>query len=198
MNVLQKTKIVPQANKTVKQDIEHTVTAADRNDGQKLFFIGRNRLIDVNKWNKLCGSDSINFTLNDSHGNKTERTAEKNDLIRVEASLLENESQSDEWVLIEEIDDKSDTDGPFESIALYLRPAPSPSARGEIISHFQDGEAASCLTLTRRNNVITVTVQGRNKKSGNNNLTNSIAGAFEKISNGDWKNFLHGLIAMEK
>jgi hypothetical protein len=197
MDVVQKTKIVPQTNNAVKQDIEHTVTAADRNDAQKLFFIGRNRLIDVNKWNHLCGSGSVNFILTDSLGNKVERTPEKNDLIKVDATSSQDDSQS-EWVYIEDIHDKSDTDGPFESIALHVKPAPSPEIRGEIISHFQGGEATSCFTLIRRNNIVTATVHGRNEKLNSNNSTRHGAGAFEKISNADWKNFLNGLIAMEK
>jgi hypothetical protein len=198
MDVLQKTKIVPQTNKATKQDIEHTVTAADRNDAQKLFFIGRNRLIDVNKWNHLCGSGSINFILTDTDGNRMERTAEKNDLIKVDTTTpIEHDSQS-EWVQIEDVEDKSDTDGPFESITLHVSPAPSFDIKGEIISHFHDGEATTCFTLTRKNNVVTATVQGRNKKLTDNNSTDHVAGAFEKISNTDWKNFLNGLIAMEK
>ena len=53
-----KEKIVPPQFEGDKKDIGHSVAAVDDNDARKLFFIARNRLLDVNSWHKIAGKAS--------------------------------------------------------------------------------------------------------------------------------------------
>src|SRR4051812_44528668 len=118
-----KEKIVPQHHEGGKKDIEHKITAVDENDARKLFFIARNRLMDVNRWDEVAGALSAKFILTDNKGNEVHRTAEVNDHFKISLPAPgPTESNGFDWVKIEAIEDKSDSTGPSESVAIRVRP----------------------------------------------------------------------------
>jgi hypothetical protein len=206
MNVLQKTKIVPPQTEGAKKDISHTVTTTDLNDAQKLFFIARNRLLDINHWSDICGAGSAEFSLTNQNGDLLNRTAEKGNFIKISIPGPGNASgEGHDWVYIEAVEDKSDATGPLETIALRVRPAKKPTDKGENISHFFTDDATSSFIVMRENNEITAAVYGRNEKP--NTTTDNIkdklrnaavaTSAVLGLANIQWNNLVKGLIAME-
>jgi hypothetical protein len=207
MDILNETKIVPAQEEGTKKDINFTVKTIDKNDAQKLFFIGRNRLLNVNHWGMLCGAASATFTLTDSNGNEVHRTAEKNDLIKINIPAPGNATgHGYDWVNIEAIEDKSDSEGPTETIAMRVRPTNNPKNEGENIAHFFSDNATSSFIVMRNENEVTAAVYGRNEKPNTNadSITNKLRNAFVAtsaifgIANIQWNNLVRGLIALEE
>jgi hypothetical protein len=194
---------VPPQVEGVKKDIEHTVTTADENDARKLFMIARNRLMDVNHWDRYSGSVTSKFRLTDPQGHEIDRTAEKDDYFRIDLPAPGSaEGKGYDWVRIETIDDNPDPDGVKESIAIRVRPSPNPLEKGENVAHFFKDSATSSFVLERKGNQVTAAVYGRNEipntETSNviDKVRNAVVGAtaIAGFANVQWKNLLKGLI----
>src|SRR5688572_31065879 len=201
-----KEKIIPPQHEGGKKDIDHSVTAADIDDARKLFFIARNRLLQVNEWDKLAGVASAKFILTDSDGNEVHRTAEKGDYFKIDLPGPGSvEGKGFDWVYIEAIEDKSDSTGPYESIGMRVRPSGNPKEKGENVAHFFEDTATSSFVVERHEKEVTAAVFGRNEvpNTSTTKLTDKIRNAVVGItaiagfSNVQWKNLVKGLIAME-
>ena len=201
-----KEKIVPAQQQGGKKDIEHSVTAIDDDDARKLFFIARNRLLDVNRWNEVADGLSARFLVTDSTGREVNRTAEKNDLFKIKLPAPgPSEGEGADWVRVEAIEEKSDTAGPYESVAMRVRPAPNPE-KGENVAHFFNDKATSSFIVERRGTTVTASVLGRNEVPNTetdnvvDKVRNAVVGAtaIAGLSNIQWGNLVKGLIAMEK
>jgi hypothetical protein len=201
-----KEKIVPPQVEGGQKNIEYEVTAVDIDDARKLFFIARNRLLDINRWHDLAGALSAKFTLTDGDGTEVNRTAEKGDRLKIR--LLAPgpvEGEGSDWVQIEAIEEKSDSTGPYESIALRVRPASNPG-KGENVAHFFNDESTSSFVVERRDKIVKASVFGRNEipntetKNIADKVRNAIVGAtaIAGLSNVQWNNLVKGLIAMRK
>jgi hypothetical protein len=201
-----KEKIVPPQHEGGKKDIEHKVTAIDDDDARKLFFIARNRLLDVNRWHELADGPSARFTLTDAKANDLHRTAEKNDYFKIDLpgpGTIEGEGF--DWVFIEEVDDRSDSTGPSERIAMRVRPSEHPE-KGENVAHFFSDHATSTFMVERNGREVTASVLGRNEVPNTatnkviDKVRNAVVGttAIAGLSNIQWKNLVKGLIAMDK
>jgi hypothetical protein len=203
-----KEKIIPSQKDGGKKDIEHSVTAVDNDDARKLFVIARNRLLDVNNWDKVSGALSAKFRLTDNKGFEVDRTAEKDDYFKIALPAPgPAEGKGFDWVKIEAIEEKSDTSGPYESIGIRVRPASDPTQNGENVAHFFDSDATSTFLVERHDKKVTASVFGRNEKPNTketdkvvDKIRNAVvgAGAIAGLSNVQWKNLITGLIAMQK
>jgi hypothetical protein len=194
--------VPPQVEGTQK-NIEHTIITADENDARKLFMIARNRLVDVNHWDQYSGQLSSKFRLTDPHGHVVDRTAEKNDHFRIDLPAPGSaEGKGYDWVHIETIDDRSDPDGPKESIAIRVRPSPNPQEKGENVAHFFKDSSTSSFVLERNGRQVTAAVYGRNEtpniETSNviDKVRNAVVGAtaIAGLANVQWKNLVKGLI----
>jgi hypothetical protein len=203
-----KEKIIPSQKDGGKKDIEHSVTAVDNDDARKLFVIARNRLLDVNNWDKVSGVLSAKFHLTDASGLEVDRTAEKDDYFKIGLPAPgPADGRGFDWVKIEAIEEKSDTSGPYESIGIRVRPASDPTQNGENVAHFFNSDATSTFLVERHEKEVTASVFGRNEKPNTketdkvvDKIRNAVvgAGAIAGLSNIQWKSLITGLIAMEK
>jgi hypothetical protein len=197
---------VPPQQEGTKKDIDHTVTAADENDAKKLFMIARNRLVSVNHWNEYSGPASATFRLTDPHGNELKRTVEKGDLFKIDLPAPgPAEGKGYDWVKVEAIEEQGDPNGPKESIAIRVRPTPSPLTPGNETAHFFQDKATSSFVLQREGKTVTAAVYGRNEVPNTethniiDKVRNAIVGstAIMGFSNVQWKTLLKGLIETE-
>jgi hypothetical protein len=203
-----KEKIIPSQKDGGKKDIEHSVTAVDNDDARKLFVIARNRLLDVNNWDKVSGVLSAKFHLTDSSGSEVDRTAEQDDYFKIGLPAPgPADGRGFDWVKIEAIEEKSDTSGPYESIGIRVRPASDPTQNGENVAHFFNSDATSTFLVERHEKKVTASVFGRNEKPNTketdkvvDKIRNAVvgAGAIAGLSNIQWKSLITGLIAMQK
>jgi hypothetical protein len=201
-----KEKIIPPQHEGGKKDIVHTVKAIDDDSARKLFVIARNRLYDVNRWYELCGLASATFTLTDESGNKLHRTVEKGDYFKINLPAPgTTEGSGFDWVYVEEIEDKSDSTGPYESAAIRVRPTENPKSSGENVAHFFKDEATSTFVVERKGVEVTAAVFGRNEKPNTttdnvvDKVRNAVVGltALLGFSNVQWNSLVKGLIEQE-
>jgi hypothetical protein len=194
---------VPPQIEGAKKDIEHSVTTVDENDARKLFMIARNRLMDINHWEKYSHPVTATFRLTDPEGRDIERTAEKGDYFRIDLPGPGTvEGQGYDWVHIEAIDDRSNPDGANESIAIRVRPSFNPQRKGENVAHFFKDISTSSFVLERNGKKVTAGVYGRNEvpntETSNvvDKVRNALVGAtaIAGFSNIQWKNLVKGLI----
>jgi hypothetical protein len=195
--------IVPPQTAGAQKNIDHTVNALDENDARKLFIVARNRLVDINHWDAYCGLVTATFRLTDQHGNEVNRTAEKGDYFRIDLPAPGPvEGRGYDWVRIEEIEDKSNSQGDHEVIGIRVRPAHNPKDKGENVAHFFKEDATSTFVIERDGTEVKAAVYGRNEMPNTetsnvaDKVRNAVVGvtAILGFSNVQWKNLVKGLI----
>ncbi len=195
---------VPEQKTGAKKDIMHSEQAADDNDARKLFMIARNRLVSVNRWHEYSDGLSAVFQLTDGDGTLTDRTAETGDYFRISVPGAPGPADGDgyDWVRVEAIEDRSDPDGPHESMIIQVRPASDPNKRVENVAHFFSNEATSSFVIERNGKTVTAAVYGRNEtpNTGTENVVDKVRnavvglGAMVGFANVQWKNLVKGLV----
>jgi hypothetical protein len=193
---------VPPQEEGTKKDIDHTITAVDENDARKLFMIARNRLVNVNRWNEYAGAPSATFRLTDPQGHELSRTVEKGDLFKIDLPAPgPAEGKGYDWVKVEAVEESGNPNGEKESIAIRVRPTPSPLTEGNDTAHFFKDKATSSFVLERNGKEVTAAVYGRNEvpntETSNviDKVRNAIVGstAILGFSNVQWKSLIKGL-----
>src|SRR5688572_7985592 len=107
-DIKKKKPTVPKQKEGAQKDIEHVVEAADEDAARKLFMIARNRLVNVNQWQKYAQGISATFQLTDQEGRELDRTGEKGDYFKIDLPGPGSaEGKGYDWVRIEAIEDKS-------------------------------------------------------------------------------------------
>lgn len=196
-------KIVPPQHEGGEKNIEEKVKTVDDNDARKLFFIARNRLLDVNRWQEVAGPATASFTLIGSDGQPVNRTAEKGDYFKIDIpGPGSNEGHGADWVQVEAIEDKSDPNGPYECIALRVRPTPNPQDKTENVAHFFNDHATSSFVVERHGAQVTAAVYGRNEVANTEShnlldkVRNAVVGTTAKAGASDiqWKALVKGLV----
>lgn len=198
-----KKKIVPLQYDGGKKDFEHRVAAIDQTHALKLFTIAKKRLLDINRWDGVCGPASAKFTLTDNNGTELTQVPEVNNLIKIKLPAPgTSEGNGADWVKIEAIETQKDKDdSSYESFAIRIRPSINPE-KGENIAHFFNEEATNSFVIERRGNDLKASVLCRNEvpNTDTDNLIdkvrNAIVGftALAGFSNIQWNNFVKGLL----
>ena len=199
-----KEKIVPSQQEGGKKDIIHQVTATDQDDARKLFFIARNRLLEVNQWHNLAGMASAKFILTDSNGNEIDRTAEKGDYFKIDLPGPGSvEGEGFDWVHVEDL--KEVTGDAVQSIGFRVRPTANPLNKSDHIAHFYDDTATSSFIVTKEGLKVIATIIDRNLKPNDDNkllsdrLRHTVVGraAINNFSKIQWKNLAKGLVEIK-
>ena len=155
---------VPPQHTGVKSDIEHSVTLSTVDRAKTLFGLARKRLLDVSNWNKIADGPSAHFQLTSPCGKDVFRNAQRGDKFRISIPGPGTETGDGfDWVEVEEIVETNDASD-SESIAIRVRPCPSPLTNSEHTAHFFTADATSSFVVMRRSNVVKAEVHGRNEK----------------------------------
>jgi hypothetical protein len=197
---------VPTQKSGTKKDIENTINTGDVNDARKLFYIARNRLLDINHWGQLCGKASAKFTLTDSSGNEVTRTAEQGDFFKIDLPAPGSaEGKGYDWVHIEAIEEMIDPNGPKEQIVVRVRPTSHPKEKGENVAHFFKEDSTSSFVVERDQTTVKAAVYGRNEipNTTTSNLIDKVRNTVVAItailgfSNVQWNSLTKGLLTSE-
>src|SRR5687768_11563823 len=98
-------KLVPQQTEGIQKDLKEELLAQDVDEAQEIFVIAKERLLNVNNWNKICDTLSSDFKLTDGEGNEVDRNAHYNDYIRIDIPGPGSQAGDGyDWVLIEAIE----------------------------------------------------------------------------------------------
>lgn len=164
-------------------------------------MIARNRLVDVNHWRDYASGISADFQLTDRHGAEVNRTAEAGDYFKIR--IRPTPSDGFDWVHVEAVEDKSDSNAQTEQMAIRVRPAPDPTTKGENISHFFSDSATSSFVVERNGKRVLAAVYGRNEIPNTDadglaaKVRNAVVGvgALLGFAEIQWKNLVKGLLA---
>ena len=198
--------IIPENKKGKHTDVEHSVTAHDRNEAVTIFKRSTKRMLNINIWHKLAGLGSAHFFVTDNSGNKIERLAAAGDFVKIDI-IGPGPSSGDgfDWVYIETLEDNSNPNGEEEAVAMRLRSSKQPGAESNTVAHFFTNDATSTFIIYRKQNTITSFYYGRNEvlnagtESVADNLRNFIMGgvALAGVSEMQWNSLIKSFLEEE-
>ncbi|MEJ7767530.1 MAG: hypothetical protein WKF89_06945 [Chitinophagaceae bacterium] len=193
---------IPSQETGAKTDTHHSVTTKSLEEAKELFLRVKDRLQDVNRWNEFCGKASAKFELTDHEGHSVTRKPQKGDHFKINVPAPGTETgDGRDWVMIEEIEDKSDSNASTEAFVIRVRPAQNPETPDHDTAHFFKDVATSSFAVQREDMKVTASVHGRNEvpniKTENfiDNARNVLValGAMVGLSNPQWKSLVKGL-----
>lgn len=181
-------------------------TSFDTVDAAKQFFrLACNRLKDVNKWEKVCGSEATHFALIGPEGKQVFRDAEEGDYFRINIPGPGNKAGDGyDWVRVEEI--AFSQDGDEEVFFIRVRPSEPPVNNEAQVAHFFKDKATSTFMITRSGNTVSAGVHGRNEQpntdaaSITDKVRNALVGTASMLgfSLPQWKMLAKGLVQREE
>ncbi|HXS36668.1 MAG TPA: hypothetical protein VN721_08205 [Flavipsychrobacter sp.] len=205
MNQDEQRYLVPEEDNGMQRNLEYSIVTESKDDAENWFVVAKDRLLDVNKWEKYSSGSSADFRLMDNHGKEVNRHARTNDLIKIDTPSSDPASGTGhDWVKIEaiEYDDYEDED--VETITMRIRPPKAPVNNSEDIAHFFDDGSASTLVIKRRGKRLAASYNVLNESPDTDDdmleKARDKAIAIEGwlgLSNTQWKRLITGLIEFE-
>jgi hypothetical protein len=169
-----------------------------------LFELAKQRLLDVNNWDKLCGEVTAAFQLTDKEGNVIRnRQPQIGDFIRIKLPAPPNaEGDGYDWVRIEEFENSKDLLKDEEIFGFRVRPVYNPQDPGPDPAHFYKSTATSTFLIVRTSSMVTALERGRNEVPNSapyaiwNKLRNfAVAiGAWFGLAQSQWGKLVKGFI----
>ncbi len=171
------------------------------------FQAARERLSDINNWQKLCGSGSAEFTLTDPYGNPLSVSKPKiGNLIRIKLPAPPNqEGDGYDWVRIEAFEDNKTLVSDSEIYGFRVRPVENPKNKTGNSAHFYTNEATSTFLVIRYSHSVFALERGKNEVPNNSrewlaNLRNKLVAviAMMGFSKPQWKKLVDGVLVPPK
>ncbi|GLU52099.1 hypothetical protein [Dyadobacter frigoris] len=196
---------IPSQEDGSKINVESSIDLKNVELAKSLYETAKNRLFDVNNWQKLTGKFLANFQLTDQSGNPEDSPVRQGMYFQIDIPGPGSKAgEGYDWVKVEKIEVYNSPD--IESVGIRVRPAPNPLSTNENIAHFYSGEATSTFTVTREMTKITAAVYDRNTKPNqdtdqlSDQLRNAIIGisgiiSFSRIQ---WKTLTDALIKQDE
>lgn len=194
---------VPVQKEGGKTDAEYSKTAVDAAAGHELFLQSRERLLNINEWDKIAGARSAVFKLTDANGSGIGGKAKVGDYIKIDIPGPGTKAgEGYDWVRIEAIEDNENAEAAIESLLIRVTPCDSPTNNKKDVAHFFTDAASSSFTLHRDGNTVTAGVHGRNEvpntktKSLHDKLRNSAVAmaAMVGLNAPQWKSLVKGIM----
>jgi hypothetical protein len=186
-----------------KLDTSHEFKAGTEQEAKAVFQMAADRLLNVNIWEKICGSMSAKFILTDKDGNQVDRSVKPGDHVKIDVPGPGPAAGNGyDWVEVEAMEDNRDPSGPEESLTVRVRPSPSPENNKSDTAHFFKDDATSSFRVRRQGNVVTAEVHGRNEvpntqvEATPDKIRNAVvgSGAVAGMSKPQWKSLVNGLL----
>jgi hypothetical protein len=191
--------LVPDQSEGAEKDIANSVSANDIDDAEDLFVKAKERLWNVNGWEKCCDHLNLLFSLADNHGQKVNRRARKTDHIKIsKAGTASTEADVYDWVIIEAIEYDDYPDHNVETFAIHLRPTENPQILITEPATYYKG-ATSTLVIERDHKILKAWYHGRNEFVPTEESTNEPDGACSAwlgLSAEQWECLLKGFVGI--
>jgi hypothetical protein len=205
MNENHKSQGIPPNETGAAVNADNSVELKDVNEAQAFYKVVKQRVLDVNNWQKLAGKVLASFQLTDNRGEQLNRLAEQGDYFKIDIPGPGSKAGDGfDWVRIEEL--KEQNEGEIQSISMRVRPATNPLTPTNEVSHFFSEESTSTFKAMREGNKITASIHDRNAKPNTDvdTITDKVRnaavgtgaiGGFAKIQ---WKALVDGLLKREE
>jgi hypothetical protein len=185
------------------KDVDESIRFDEVKEAKQRFVDGRNKMMNVNEWEKIANGLSATFQLTDEKGFVVKRMPQKGDHFRIDIPASGAEMRYD-WVRVEEIQETQSSDGRSESAFIRVRPCSDPQDElNNDVKHFFTDAATSTFMISRIDNAITGGVYSRNEKPNvsetediGEKLRNTFVamGAVAGLSDVQWKNLVKGIL----
>jgi hypothetical protein len=194
---------IPEQETGAKTDTHHSVKEKTSVEAHNRFTRAKERLQDVNNWDKICGKVSAVFRLTDHEGNEVNRLPQKGDHFKINIPAPGSEAgQGYDWVLIEEVEDNSNPHAQSEYFVMRVRPSDNPQKPEHETAHFFKEKATSSFAVQREDTKVTASVHGRNELPNTESegvldkARNAIValGAMVGVSTPQWKSLVKGVL----
>ena len=197
--------LLPLQKTGAKSDTASAISLENPEEAKLHFLKVKKRFLDINSWELFAGVEKAEFSLRDQTGNLLLEYPEVGNFIKIKLPGLHNPNGDGfDWVKIEKIEQKSDSDE--DSIYICVRPTYNPTKPCEKTAHFFDEKATSNFIIKREKNTVSAEVHGRNEETNFENLS-----ALEKVRNFlvafggiiagskfQWKSLTEGLIKKDE
>lgn len=155
--------LVPQHEQGSKTDLEFKVAAETVEEAEYWFVDAKDRMLDVNSWNKYCPGMVVTFRLTDCHGLGVGRHARKRDMIRIDMPGPDGTRLTGfEWESVEAIEYDDYPDLSMETFAMRVRTADSPLNNKDSQAGYVTGKKTSTFVIERRGAKLSATFHRRN------------------------------------
>ena len=195
---------LPKEEEGTQKDIDAKEESSTVEEARQLFETAKNRLLEVNNWNRICGKGSATFELTDEHGKNAEGAPKIGYHFKIDIPAPGTKTgEGFDWVRVEAIEQNQDADKDSEFILIRVRPSSNPLDENGKIAHFFSDKSTSNFLVMREKKVVTAAVLGRNEVANTDNkisffdkIRNAIVGtgAAGGLSNPQWKSLVNGLL----
>lgn len=153
-------RLIPDQYRGSRMDAEEQRCGKDIKDAIKIYHLGCERLLNVNRWDSLAEVSA--FQLIDNSGVRVDRAAREGDYIRIDIPGPGTMAgMGYDWVKIEQI--KSFDRENDQVLAMTVRPSAHPVSGSTEIAHFLKDIATSTFIIRRNGNEGFAEEHGRNE-----------------------------------
>jgi hypothetical protein len=187
--------LIPAQQQGLEKNLEYAITCDSIEEAEDCFVDTKERLMDVNNWNKYSGIKDLEFRLSDSHGKGAHRHARKGDHIRIEVSAFgSGRGDGFDWVAIEAIEYDDYPDLGMETFGMRLHPSVNPAnKRDDDMAYSLSDRATSTFVILRRGRKLMVTYHGRNEPWHTETNAHGYIQTWLGLSDQQWANLVIGI-----
>ncbi len=183
--------LIPEQQKGLEKNLEYAFVCDSTEEAEDCFVDAKERLMDVNNWNKYGGIDELEFKLSDSHGKEMHRHARKSDHIKI---ATEGGSGELDWVAIEAIEYDDYPDQGMETFGMRLHPSADPVNKIEGSAAYSLADnATSTFVILRRGKKLLATYHGRNDGGYTDATKGEGSQAWLGLTDLQWANLISGI-----
>lgn len=195
---------LPEKEEGSQKDIEAKKKADTVEEAKQLFEEAKNRLLQVNNWDKICGKASAKFQLTDENGQEVEGLPKVGYHFKIDIPAPGTKTgEGFDWVQVEAIEENEDKEEDSEFLVMRVRPSSNPLTASNDVAHFFSDKATSNFLILREKKVVTAAVLGRNEVPNTDSTTSLLdklrnafvgTGAVGGLSTPQWKSLVDGLL----
>jgi hypothetical protein len=195
--------VIPPQQQGGQLDTDYSVKCSSSEEAMERFRVSAARLLNVNEWDVLCGPLSAKFEVTSPAGTPVNQRAHEGNFFRISIPAPgPDEGDGFDWVRIEAIEHRVDPMLDEARMSMRVRPASNPAREGSDVAHFFGPEATSTFRVSRKGEIVTASVHGRNELPNDDTPTltdkvrNTIValGARLGVSSIQWNNLVKGII----
>jgi hypothetical protein len=178
-----------------------------REDAILLFKNAREKLININQWNELVGSQTTCFQLVTPAGQLMEASAGSNSYVRVDIAGKGSETgYGYDWLQIEDWVDMEDENENLSLLSFSLRPSVNPEQKNEKTAHYFSADSSITMLLRREANNVKMSVFETNlvinpvaEKSVAGTIRQTLIGSAGVcgLTNNEWEEIVRNLLEIE-
>lgn len=156
--------ITPEQKEGIQKNFSETVEFNSVETAQKFFRVARERMLDVNNWQQICGGSSSTFRLRNAQGEPVGyRLPEVGDYVQIDIPGPGPQAgDGHDWVQVEAVEDSKNTSAD-EMTLMRVRPASSPLNDQGDVAHFLDDKATSTFVVFRLGDRVVAEIFGSNE-----------------------------------